>query len=88
MVFSVVPVVRLLPQSTLEHFQKASLVLRKRLRPNQAVCSSIEQWKKPHTTTYGTCFLPKMAHIEDIKRLRGTLKHYGGQIMPAFLSQN
>ena len=34
MVFSVVPAVRLLPQSILEHFQKASLVLRKRLRPN------------------------------------------------------
>lgn len=29
-----------------------------------------------------------MEHTEDIKRLRGTLKHYGGQIMPAFLSQN
>ena len=33
-VFSVVPVVRLLPPSILEHFQKESLVLRKRLRPN------------------------------------------------------
>lgn len=29
-----------------------------------------------------------MVHIEDIKRLRGTLKHYGGQIMSAFLLQN